>query len=99
MNKFKLAQFRSTIECHDQQLHHMRRERYSMPDFLLEALRKANLFDAYNARPPYQKNDYIGWIIRAKRETTQQKRLHQMLDELKLGNVYMKMKWNRNYNN
>ncbi|HSG43712.1 MAG TPA: YdeI/OmpD-associated family protein [Anaerolineales bacterium] len=28
--------------------------------------------DAYNARPPYQRNDYIGWITRAKREETKQ---------------------------
>ncbi|MDX1379069.1 MAG: YdeI/OmpD-associated family protein, partial [Anaerolineales bacterium] len=58
-----------------------------------DALNEHNLMDAYNARPPYQRNDYIGWITRAKREATQQKRLNQMLDELKKGNVYMKMKW------
>jgi uncharacterized protein YdeI (YjbR/CyaY-like superfamily) len=50
--------------------------------------------NAYLARPPYQQNDYIGWITRAKLESTKQKRLNQMLDELELGGVYMKMKWN-----
>ena len=50
--------------------------------------------DAYRARPPYQQNDYIGWIMRAKFESARQKRLNQMLDELERGGVYMKMKWN-----
>jgi hypothetical protein len=31
--------------------------------------------------------------MRAKLETTRQKRLNQMLDELEKGGVYMKMKW------
>ena len=31
---------------------------------------------------PYQRNDYLGWIARARREATFQKRLAQMLDEL-----------------
>ncbi len=33
----------------------------------------------------------MGWINRAKREETKQRRLEQMLDELKRGDVYMKM--------
>ena len=70
------------------------RPRYPMPDFIRDALDENDLMDAYHSRPPYQQNDYIGWITRAKREATQQKRLNQMLDELKKGNVYMKMKWN-----
>ncbi len=45
----------------------------------------------YNDRPPYQKNDYIGWINRAKKDETKQKRLSQMIEELKAGNLYMKM--------
>lgn len=47
--------------------------------------------NAYEARPPYQRNDYIGWITRAKLAATQQKRLDQMLDELERGDIYMKM--------
>ena len=70
------------------------RPHYPMPDFIREALNEHGLTDAYHARPPYQQNDYIGWITRAKLETTRQKRLDQMLDELKRGNVYMNMKWN-----
>jgi uncharacterized protein YdeI (YjbR/CyaY-like superfamily) len=60
-----------------------KRERYPMPDYFLEALKRSKLFVAYSARPPYQRNDYIGWITGAKREETRQKRLDQMLDELR----------------
>lgn len=48
---------------------------------------------AYDARPDYQKNDYLGWITRAKLEATRRKRLAQMIDELKRGDVYMNMAW------
>ena len=48
--------------------------------------------DDYLKRPPYQQNDYIGWIERAKKEETKNKRIEQMLEELKIGGVYMKMK-------
>ncbi len=64
-----------------------------MPDFVREALESRGLAAAYDARPPYQRNDYLGWIARAKREGTVQKRLTQMLDELERGDVYMKMDW------
>ena len=70
------------------------RPRHQMPDFIQDALHKRSLMDAYLSRPPYQRNDYIGWITRARLTATRQKRLKQMLDELKKGNVYMKMKWN-----
>lgn len=69
------------------------RPRYEMPDFIREALNAHDSMEAYLSRPPYQQNDYIGWINRAKLETTKQKRLNQMLDELERGGVYMKMKW------
>ncbi|MBU0612603.1 YdeI/OmpD-associated family protein [Patescibacteria group bacterium] len=62
-----------------------------MPEFIKKALKKKGLTLEYQNRPPYQKNDYIGWITRVKREETRQKRLNQMLDELKKGNLYMKM--------
>lgn len=69
------------------------RPRYPMPDFFRDAINARGLMDAYLARPYYQRNDYIGWINRAKLESTKQKRLNQMLDELERGGVYMKMKW------
>jgi uncharacterized protein YdeI (YjbR/CyaY-like superfamily) len=69
------------------------RPRYPVPDFFREALEARGLMDVYRARPPYQRNDYIGWITRAKRPETQEKRLNQMLEELEKGDVYMKMDW------
>jgi hypothetical protein len=71
------------------------RPRLDMPDFMHAALNKRKLMDAYMARPPYQRNDYISWITRAKLPATRQKRLKQMLAELKQGDVYMNMKWNQ----
>jgi uncharacterized protein YdeI (YjbR/CyaY-like superfamily) len=65
-----------------------------MPDFVHEALEERGLRAAYDARPPYQRNDYLLWINKAKREPTRQKHLAQMLDELEAGGVYMGMKWN-----
>jgi uncharacterized protein YdeI (YjbR/CyaY-like superfamily) len=69
----------------------MKRERYPMPDFIRDALAAKKLTAAYDTRPPYQRNDYIGWITRAKLPETQQKRLAQMLEELAKGDVHMKM--------
>lgn len=60
-----------------------------------KALEKLSLLEAYNARPPYQRNDYLGWIGRAKLETTKLKQLNQMLQELQRGGVYMKMRWSQ----
>ena len=64
-----------------------------MPAKVRAALVKRGLMGAYEARPPYQQNDYLGWIARAKLEATRQKRLDQMLDELDGGTKYMNMKW------
>ena len=62
-----------------------------MPDFVREALIDRDLMDAYLDRPPYQQNDYIGWINRAVKDETKIRRLDQMLDELRRGDAYMKM--------
>lgn len=67
-----------------------------MPDWVREALEVHGLLAAYRERPPYQQNDYLSWIARAKRPATKQKRLDQMLDELERGDVYMKMRWGKN---
>ena len=69
------------------------RPRHVMPGYIHDALNERGLMDAYHARPPYQQNDYIGWITRAKLQATRQKRLNQMLDELEDGKLYMNMKW------
>ncbi len=70
----------------------LRRGRYVMPDDVKQALEQHGVMDDYLARPDYQQNDYIGWITRAKRQETREKRMQQMLDELAQGGVYMKMK-------
>ena len=75
------------------EINKLRRPLYPMPDYVKKALLDRGLMNAYLNRPPYQRNDYIGWIIRAKQEKTQQKRLNQMLDELAIGDRYMNMKY------
>jgi uncharacterized protein YdeI (YjbR/CyaY-like superfamily) len=72
----------------------MKRDIHEMPEDVRDALAGAKVMDAYNSRPPYQQNDYVGWITRAKLPATREKRIAQMLDELKSGGVYMNMKWN-----
>lgn len=64
-----------------------------MPAFVRRALVERGLLDAYHARPPYQQNDWLGWIQRAKLDTTKQRRLAQMLDDLDRGDRYMNMPW------
>jgi len=71
----------------------LKREIYPMPDDIRAVLQARGLVERYDARPAYQQNDYVGWIGRAKRAETRQKRIDQMLDELEAGGVYMKMKW------
>lgn len=71
----------------------MKRPAQDMSDDVRAALEAHGLRPFYDARPWYQRNDYLGWINRAKREVTKQKRLAQMLDELQRGDVYMNMAW------
>ena len=67
------------------------RPRYAIPDDIRDALDQRGLMDAYHARPDFQQNDYVGWITRAVREDTREKRLGQMLTELEAGDAYMGM--------
>ena len=64
-----------------------------MPPEVRDALEARGLTDAYAQRPPYQRNDYLGWIERAVRPATRAKRTAQMLDELESGDLYMNMAW------
>ncbi len=66
-----------------------------MPDYIISALDKNDFWGAYNERPAYRQNDYVGWIVRAKREETRYKRLAQMLNELRGGTTHMKMSGGR----
>jgi hypothetical protein len=70
---------------------HLTRPIHPMPAFIQQALLERGLMEAYHQRPAYQQNDYIGWINRAKRPETCEKRLAQMLVELEQGDAYMKM--------
>ena len=68
-----------------------RRPVQPMPKAVLDALEARGVREDYEARPFYQRNDYLAWIARAKREETRERRLAQMLDELEQGGVYMRM--------
>lgn len=71
----------------------LQRPEHPMPTDVAETLDETGLTDAYAARPPYQRNDYIAWIERARRPETREKRIRQMLDELAVGDRYMNMAW------
>ena len=68
-----------------------RRPPQPMPKAVLDALDARGVLADYEARPFYQRNDYLAWIARAKRTETRERRLAQMLDELEEGGVYMRM--------
>ncbi len=71
----------------------LRRPLHPMPEDVRIALEQSGLMAAYQNRPPYQRNDYIGWIDRAKHPQTRRKRLAQMLEELAGREAYMGMKY------
>ena len=71
----------------------MRRPREIMPQDIEDALQREGLRASYDARPPYQRNDWLIWIKGAKRPETREKRLNAMLAELRAGHGYMGMAW------
>jgi uncharacterized protein YdeI (YjbR/CyaY-like superfamily) len=62
-----------------------------MPLDIRDALEVNGLIELYQARPFYQRNDYLSWIGRARKPETRLRRLDQMLAELEEGGVYMGM--------
>lgn len=64
-----------------------------MPAWIRQALVDAGLMERYRNRPPNQRNDYLGWIIRPRLETTRQRHLEIMLFELEKGGRYMSLPW------
>lgn len=68
-----------------------RRPIQHMPGDVLQELEERGLRSDYDARPFYQRNDYLAWIGRAKRLETRKRRIAQMLDELSQGGIYMGM--------
>lgn len=69
-----------------------RRARHPVPKDVDVAIDEAGVRKDYELRPPYQQNDYVGWISRAASDATRAKRIQQMLAELEVGGVYMGMK-------
>lgn len=69
-----------------------KRATHPMPADVKAALAKGGVAEDYAARPHYQRNDYVGWIARSKLPATREKRIKQMVAELKKGGVYMGMK-------
>lgn len=69
----------------------LKRHRNPMPESVRRALAERGLTASFAARPAYQRNDYLGWIGRAKRAATREKRLSRMLNELARGGAYMGM--------
>jgi uncharacterized protein YdeI (YjbR/CyaY-like superfamily) len=72
----------------------LKRDINPMPKNIRSTLIGQGLLKLYNSRPAYQRNDYLGWISRAKLDATKEKRINQMLRELKQGDSYMGMRWN-----
>jgi uncharacterized protein YdeI (YjbR/CyaY-like superfamily) len=64
-----------------------------MPGNVRAALAKRELTEAYEARPQYQRDDYLRWIATAVGPAAKQKRLEQMLDELERGGVFKGEPW------
>ena len=69
----------------------LKRPLQPMPDDIARLLKQRGLLADYEARPAYQRNDYLGWIARARGDETRNQRIKQMLDELERGGVYMNM--------
>ena len=69
----------------------MARPRHPMPPDVQAQLVERCVLADYEARPAYQRNDYLGWIAQAKRADTRQRRVAQMIEELDRGGVYMNM--------
>lgn len=69
------------------------RPREPMIDLVADALEEHGLREAYDARPPYQRNDYLLWVKGAKKDETKRRRVEQMLSELRVGTLYMRMSW------
>jgi hypothetical protein len=72
---------------------HPNQQAQPMPGNVRGALAKHNLLEAFQARPDYQRNEYLKWIASAAGVATRQLRLDQMLDELAKGRVFKGEAW------
>ena len=64
-----------------------------MPEDVLQRLLQEDIIAVYQQRPAYQQNDYLAWFLQAKKQQTRQKRIDQMVQELRNGHQYMGMKY------
>ncbi|HEY1101679.1 MAG TPA: YdeI/OmpD-associated family protein [Myxococcota bacterium] len=71
----------------------LKRAVQKMPAAIATLLDEGGLRAAYDARPAYQRNDWLAWIGRAVRDATKQKRISSMLSDLAAGHGYMGMAW------
>jgi uncharacterized protein YdeI (YjbR/CyaY-like superfamily) len=71
----------------------LKRPLQPMPQDIAVLLDTRRLRAAYDARPPYQRNDWLAWIARAKRPETRDRRIAAMIGELEQGHGYMGMDW------
>lgn len=67
------------------------RSEKELPNDLRRILVQEGQLENYEARPRYQRTDYISWIEKAARTETREKRITQMLEELQNGDAYMGM--------
>jgi len=88
-----LKQREGALTMDVQQSSRLKRPLNEMSVDVARVLKRRRLDAAYRERPAYQQNDYLGWIARAKRPETRERRLAQMLDELAAGDAYMGMRW------
>lgn len=71
----------------------LQRPLQTMPDDIAALLDMRGLRAAYDARPAYQRNDWLAWIARAKHTETRDRRIAAMITELAQGHGYMGMTW------
>lgn len=69
----------------DKKSHNLKIILHQAPPYIKKDILKYKLMRAYHSRPPYQQNDYVGWILRAKKEEIRKKRIKQMLKEISDG--------------
>jgi len=60
----------------------LKRQQYSLPDFIKEALKDARLLEKFRSLPPSHQREYLGWIEEAKRPETRASRIEKLITKL-----------------
>lgn len=58
-----------------------------VPEDVRAALVESGVMPNFQKRPFQQRNDYLAWISRARRDETRRHRVTQMIEELRRGGV------------